>query len=228
MYNKIIIYQYGKVSSTNLRVILSGKYIPFIIDSYPYVIQTHSHDVVNDILSKFTEVLIINISRLPIDRNISCFHHSISEMHPDYKNIPFEELFNYFENTNECTINYIDEWMEQFMKTLNLDLKDICGKKNNIISFMKHTNTFIFYKCENSNDTIKYIVEHFIPDYITNISNVCTKYNSASERIDNVYYENFKKNYKINDNIINDIKNSKYINIFYTENEISNHISKYS
>ena len=34
------------------------------------IIQTHSHEVVKDILSKYKNVLVINIVRLPIDRNI--------------------------------------------------------------------------------------------------------------------------------------------------------------
>ena len=71
-FDKILLYQYGKVGSTAIRnSIVNSKYISKPNRVYPYtLIQTHNHSVAEDVLKKHPDVLVIVIVRLPVNRNI--------------------------------------------------------------------------------------------------------------------------------------------------------------
>ena len=68
IYNKILLYQYGKVGSTSLKESNFGMYYDKIQVAYPcHMIQVHDHKIVRDIIIKEGKKknLVINIQRLP-------------------------------------------------------------------------------------------------------------------------------------------------------------------
>ncbi len=101
-YEKILIFQYGKVGSssilhcenergaignaTSLKIYEDNK------EYNEYIIQTHSHEVAKDILSKYKNILVINIVRFPIDRNISAFFENIKLFYENYNQVSINEL----------------------------------------------------------------------------------------------------------------------------------------
>ena len=53
IYNKILLYQYGKVGSTSLKESNFGMYYDKIQVAYPcHMIQVHDHKIVRDIIIK--------------------------------------------------------------------------------------------------------------------------------------------------------------------------------
>lgn len=85
-YKKVLIYQYGKVGSTSiLKSCLNSAHYKSIQKTYDEeFLHTHSHKVARDILSKYENILLINIVRLPIDRNISAFFQDIPKKIKNY------------------------------------------------------------------------------------------------------------------------------------------------
>ena len=73
--NKILLYQYGKVGSTSFRkAIPNSTYIHKPLEEYNYrLIQTHEHDVAEDVIKKHPNILVLVIVRLPITRSLSDF-----------------------------------------------------------------------------------------------------------------------------------------------------------
>lgn len=219
-YNKIIVFQYGKVGSTSIRCSTNGKYCPKIQKEYKeYIIQTHSKDVTKDILKKYKNILIVNIVRLPINRNISAFYENIKSYCPGYNNTSITELIKLYDT--KLSVNQTDKWMEEFFELFNIDID--LFKFDHINKFNKLTY--------NGNDILLFRFEDF--PYLT--SNILPKYNIFLKEKINVGSKKFYKNiynthknvYKINDIERNNIINSKFTNLYYSKNEIEQHIKQY-
>jgi len=122
-----------------------GKWYHNTVNNYnSKIIKTHSHIVAKDILEKYNNVLIINIVRLPIDRNLSAFWQSIKTHVPNFKDLSILEIDKIFCKTYSVTIT--DNWMLNFFKLINIDINIFYFNKNQYFTeIQKNNNTFLFY-----------------------------------------------------------------------------------
>lgn len=220
-YNKVLIYQYGKVGSTSIRQSeTNSKYCPNIQNTYDeQVIQTHSHEVATDILDKYKNVLVINIVRLPIDRDISSFFERIKLHCKDYNELSTNELIQIYEQS--YSVKGTDRWMCNFFKIFNIDIDNFKFDRTNKYNKLRFNgNDILLFRFED----LKYITSSILPKY--NIF-VNEKKNVSSEKPYAKVYETFKKIYKVNDYEKKQIINSKITNIYYSKEEILEHIKKY-
>ena len=117
-YNKILVFQYGKVGSTSIRQShQNGKYYPIIQKTYKEkFIQTHSHEVAKDVLSKYKNILVINIVRLPINRDISAFFENIKSQCENYDQLSINQIIQKYNKLHNklYSVNITDNWMSNF------------------------------------------------------------------------------------------------------------------
>ena len=224
IYNKILLYQYGKVGSTSLKESNFGMYYDKIQVAYPcHMIQVHDHKIVRDIIIKEGKKknLVINIQRLPIDRNISWFYQWIDTENPSWKIKSINELIETYNEKH--SVRDLDKWMEIFCRVLkiNLDFEFDKNKKYSIIETEK--NTILFFKYEDYDYICKNILK---PIYGIN-SNKTINVSSNKNRSGTSFTE-FKKTYKVSNAEKEYIRNSFFFNKFYTKEQIEEHLKKYS
>tara|TARA_B100000886_G_scaffold335264_1_gene292064 strand:+ start:644 stop:1318 length:675 start_codon:yes stop_codon:yes gene_type:complete len=220
-YQKILILQYGKVGSTSIRRSDSdSKYCPIIQETYKEkLIQTHSHMVAKDVLSKYENILVINILRLPIDRNISSFFHNIKRQCENYNQLSTNELIQKYDQI--YSVKATDNWMSDFFKMFNIDIDNFKFDRINKYNKLRFdSNDILLFRFED----LEYITSNILPKY--NIF-VNKKENEGSKKWYYELYKIFKETYKINDFEKEKILNSKITNIYYSKEEILEHIKKY-
>lgn len=219
-FKKILVFQYGKVGSTSIRCSSNGKYYANLEDKYDeYILQTHKHEVAKDILSKYKDILIINIVRLPIDRNISAFYENIIKLCPNFYKLSINNIIKAYEKN--FTVNKTDKWMKDFFELFNIDIdKFVFDKNKKYCELKSNNNNILFFRFED----FEYISSNILPEY--NIF-VKKKINISSKKFYGKLYDYHKKIYKINNVEKKNIINSKITNIFYSKEEIMNQIKKY-
>lgn len=220
-YEKILIFQYGKVGSSSIvQSDSNSKYCPNIQETYEEkFIQTHSHIVAKDIFSKYKNILVINIVRLPIDRNISAFFENIKSHCENYNQLSINEIIQKYD---QCySVEGTDNWMSDFFKIFNIDIDNLKFDKINKYNKLKfNSNDILLFKFED----LEYITANILPKY--NIF-VKEKINVGSKKFYAELYKTFKETYKIHDFEKEKIINSKITNIYYSKEEILEHIKKY-
>lgn len=223
IFNKVLVYQYGKVGSSSIRYKVDGAYYPSIKKIYPeYILQTHTHNVAADILNKYNNVLIINIVRLPVDRNISAFWENIMSILPQFSNYTINEINKKYENTEKFKIKKTDMWMNDFFKTTKIDINTFeFNKSQKYTTIYKNNNYYLFFRFEDWS----YIEAKILPKCNIFIKEKC---NISEKKFYKDFYKKHKKMYKLIEPEITNIKNSKILKIFYSEETIENHIKKYS
>ena len=226
-YEKILVCQYGKVGSSTLKYTKghkNGGYFRRPQETYnEFVIQTHSVLLAKDILSKYKNVLIINIVRLPIDQIISWFFEHYRTVYNNNYDIPISKLIKDFEKkkmSKKDPGNRI-AFMENFLNIFNINTNNFkFDKEKKYSEFTHNGNDVLLFRFEDW----EYIKKNVLPKYDINITK---KYNVKSgERLE--LYEKFKKEYKMNDIIKNKILSDKFLHIFYSKKEIEEHLKKYS
>ena len=222
-YEKILIFQYGKVGSTSIRQSDSNsKFCKNIQKTYEEnFIQTHSHIVAKDVLSKYKNILVINIVRLPIDRNISAFFENIDSHCENYNQLSINEIIQKYDQLDRFTVKTTDNWMSDFFKIFNIDIDNFKFDRINKYNKLRFdSNDILLFRFED----YKYITSNILPKY--NIF-VNKKVNVGSKKHYAELYKTFKETYKINDFEKENIINSKITNIYYSKEEILEHIKKY-
>ena len=222
-YEKIVIYNYGKVGSTALTFSNKDRQYYNKINEYyhNYILKTHTHKVLEDIIKKHTNILIIIGIRLPINRNISCFWENIyKENHyPNYKNDTIENIINKYKE--KYSVTNCDYWFEKCFDILDIKIDEINFDFNKkICNIKKNNNDILFYRFED----FSYLIKNVFPRYNIFIDRVY--YSSSSKD----YYDKYllhKKKYKVDDLEIRKIKDSIYLKKFYTTKEIEDHINDY-
>lgn len=223
-YNKILVYQFGKVGSSTLTYNNNGKFYPKIKDEYlEKVIHTHTHEVAEDILKKYNNVLVINIVRLPIGRNISAFWEDINVNCTDYKYKTIIELDNLMLKHPSYDVKSLDWWMNRFYETTGIDYKNFSFDfEKKFVCIDKKSHKFLFYRFED----IDYINSIILPSIGFKFDR--KEINDSNNKHYKDFYKNHKKYHKVSKDEIENIKNSVYVKIFYTPYEIINHISDWS
>ncbi|MBA43100.1 MAG: hypothetical protein CMF62_03710 [Magnetococcales bacterium] len=221
-FNKVLVYQYGKVGSSTITHNGIGQYYPIPrLYYYHYIIQTHSHDVAKDILNKYSNVLVINIVRLPIDKNLSNFWECINRHCPYYKEKDITYLNNLY-NSLSYSVQYTDKWMEKFFETTDIDISNFkFDIDNKFTTFKKNNNTFLFFRFEDWD----FIKENTLPKFNIVIKN---NYNEGKNKHYKEKYAKHKEIYKVSEKEESLIRDSKIMKLFYTQNEIDEHINKWS
>lgn len=227
----IFVYSAPKVGSTSivscLRIFGSNKVnVIHIHDEEMLKVLSHIQNVtVNELIlfNKFLgkDVYVINIYRSPIERKISTF---------------FEKIGSYHFNTEDLNINHYS-----IVKVINrfnnifpyLGLGDYFMDKYNIIYPDKfdHTNKYILVK-ENDisyiglrlkdSDMWGYILSKIFGFNIHTIKD----YESDKKPIKDLYKQ-FKMNYRIPKNYLDDIITCKHLNYYYTQEEIVNYYNEW-
>jgi hypothetical protein len=222
MFTKIAIYQYGKVGSMSICGSCDGKYYPHICEVYDSLaVHTHSHKVMRDVLTKHNNILVINIVRLPIDRNISAFWENIKSSCPQYKNLSIDEIDEIYQKTEKYSIKDTDSWMNDFFKTLNINPDTFeFDEEQKFTEIKKDGNTFLFLRFED----FDYFAKYVLPKY--GINNVQKLHVSSQKYYGDKYIEH-KKMHKINPNEEEEIRKSMFVNKYYSNDIIDQYISKY-
>lgn len=224
-YSKILVFQYGKVGSTSLRSSQeNSEYCPYVLETYDsYIIQTHSHAVTLDILSKYKNVLVINLVRLPISRNISAFFENIQNLVENYDKLSIDEIIQIYDNSivHNHNVDSLDKWMNNFFEIFNIDVNNLKFNKTdkyNKITF--NGNDILLCRFED----LKYLIQNVFPKYDIFIKE---KKNVSATKKYGELNKLFKKIYKVNDVEKKKIINSKITNIYYSKEEIEKHIKEY-
>lgn len=218
-YEKILIYQYGKVGSTSIRCNTDGGYYEDDGNEYnEYLIQTHSHCVAKDVLNKYKNVLVINIVRLPVHRNLSAFWENIRKLVPHYTQASVEDINPIFEKCSNVTD--MDNWMMNMFDVLDIDF-DTFQLDSNYKEMKVHGNTYLFFRFEDYAE----IIQKVLPKYGLD---VIEKKNESCKKPYAVYYMNHKASYKLSPTEKANIQNSRVLKKFYTEKELSDHIEQWS
>jgi hypothetical protein len=219
-YSKVLLYIYGKVGSTSIRYSGDGAGRVDISDEYPeYIIQTHSHEVANDVLKKYKNVLVINTVRFTVDYNISAFWENI-RLVPNYKEMSIYEINDIY-NNSVYYVKMSDYWMDTFFSVINIDINsfefDFDEKHTEI---KKDDNTFLFFRFED----FQYITDNILPKYDIFVKE---KINVGSEKEYASYYKKHKDMHKVPIDEEIKIRNSVYVNKFYSNEEIERYLAKW-
>jgi len=132
-FHKIVIYQYGKVGSssigTNICKWLNCKFpgtTMKVQPRYPKVVHIHNPAILEDILKKYDQVLVINATR-------NFYHRQISEYFQQSKNkekIKTYTLPQLAESLLENSIYRLNDWYDRFEKLLGFTLKPFNYQKH--------------------------------------------------------------------------------------------------
>jgi hypothetical protein len=201
---QVYIYCSGKSGSSTLYKTFAHEYFATAQIHHYEIFKTivsgynnNIFDYIDDSLNKFKDLYFIDSYRLPLERSISSFFQGIEKIVPDYKNKKIEELIDIYNNCHYENENYysIDEILDYFK----------------IEKFANLNNNFNYIKIIINGTNLHFILLKFscINEWPTILSNIFNRKinlinDNRSEQKEYYYvYENFKKNYKINTNIIN-------------------------
>lgn len=223
----IFVYSAPKVGSTSivssLRIFGSDKVdVIHVHDEEMLKVLAHIQNItINELIlfNKYLgkDVYVINVYRSPIERKISAF---------------FEKIGSHHFNNEDSKIN-------------NYNIIKVINRFNNIFPYIglgdhfidkyniKYPNNFDYinkYLLVRENDisyiTLRLTDSNIWGNILTNIFGfkICTikDYESSKKAIKDLYLR-FKLNYKIPKNFLNDIISCKYLNYYYSKQEIDNY-----
>ena len=227
--NIIFVYSMPKVGSTSL--VSSLRLFAFF--SY-IIIHIHDEEML-EVLAKINDITIIeiinynghlkrnvfvvDIYRSPIEHKISTFFEKIDTYH---FNTNFENINNYNSNRLIQRFNnifphlangdhFIDKYNINEITNFDFEQKYMFYPKNNI--------KYLKLRLNDVSEWRNIINKFFNVDVI-----VVNDYSSSNKNI-KLAYNNFKNNYKIPNNFLEDIKNNKYFNFYYSQREKDEYIN---
>lgn len=180
-FDRIVIYQYGKVGSstilTNLCKWLNTRFpgtstkIPD--RTYPKVIHIHDPKIMKDILNRYQSVLIINATR-------NLYHRQISEFFQQSKNkqkIKTQSMPELTDALLENSIYRLNDWYERFEKLLGFTLEPFDYRKHYSLTTKRTNRPVLIIRLEDSKSWQR-IFQQLIHDRIrftakTNLSKDC-------------------------------------------------------
>ena len=227
----IFVYSAPKVGSTSivssLRIFGSDKVdVIHIHDEEMLNVLAHIQNVtVNELIlfNKYLgkDVYVINVYRSPIERKISTFFEKISSYHFNNEDSKINKysivkVINRFNNI----FPYLGLG-DHFMDKYNINYPDKFDYTNKYLLVKENDISYIGLRLKDS-DMWGYILSKIFGFNIHAIKD----YESDKKVIKDLYRE-FKMNYKIPKNYLNDIINCKYLNYYYTQEEIFNYYNEW-
>ena len=226
--NKIVfIYSAPKVGSTSivssLRIFGCDKLsIIHIHDEEMLNVLAHIQDITINELILFNkqlgrDVYVINVYRSPIERKISAFFEKIGAYHfnnEDHKvnNYNITKVINRF-NDIFPHIGLGDHFFDKYAITRPEQFDFV----NKFLLVKEHNITYICLRLKDS---------HLWGNILSRIFGfkicIVKDYESSNKPIKDLY-NIFKKQYKIPENLLNDVMNCKYLNYYFSSNEKSDY-----
>lgn len=162
-------------------------------------------------------IFIISLIRDPIERNISAFFQNKEHFtkHNNYSNI--DELINLFYELydHETPLKWFDK---EFRRTLDVNIYDYPFLKEKKFSIIKSNNFNILLMRIDLEDSLK---EKIISDFLDLGKAVKLKNKNIGHlKAYNSQYTEFKNKLKLNENYVNSMLESRFVEYFYTEEEI--------
>jgi hypothetical protein len=167
-------------------------------------------------------VYVIDIYRSPIERKISAFFEKIGSYH--FNNID-HNINNYNINKVINRFNNIFPFIgngDHFIDKYNIPLPDKFDYDNKFLLVKYFDISYIKLRLKDSSEWDKILSNIFginikiVSDYQTNNKSI------------NKLYNEFKNHYKIPINLLNSIKDCKYLNYYYNKEEIQEYILYWS
>jgi len=170
----------------------------------------------NSLIGK--NVYVIDVYRSPIERKISSFFELI-ELHftNSQENInvyPIEKVINRFNNLFLHIANedyFMDKYQIDVPHNFDFNKKFVFIKENNI--------HYIKLRLKDSNEW-----GSILSCLLQNEIIIVTDYETSGKKIKDLY-NNFKNNYKIPYNLLEEIKKDKYLNYYYSQEEKNMYLS---
>jgi len=233
IYNNIIfIYTPPKVGSTTLvssiRISASHKFS--IIHIHDQIMLSFFTGIINVSINEIIQynsyigknVYVIDIYRTPIERKISDFFEKISPYH----------FNNSEENINKYSIKRVTERFnkifpylalgDHFIDKYNIPIPESFDNINNFL-FIKNNNiNYIKLRLKDSDNWGKILSEILCTEII-----IISDYETNNKIIGSLYSK-FKNEYKLPTNYFDIIKDDKYLQFYYSEEERNSYLSLWS
>jgi hypothetical protein len=232
-HNKIIfVYSAPKVGSTSivssLRIFGSNRFtIIHIHDEVMLNVLGHIKGItINELIlfNKYLgkDVYVIDIYRSPIERKISVFFEKIGSYHfnnvdAQVNNYNIGKVINRFNNIFEH-IGIGDHFMDKY----NINIPEKFDYTNKYVLVVNNNIKYIKLRLKDSN----YWGNILSKIFKTKIC-IVKDYESIKKPIKNIYTQ-FKTQYKIPKNYLENLMNCKYLNYYYSEEEKRNYFNEWS
>jgi hypothetical protein len=231
--NKLIfVYSAPKVGSTSivssLRIFGMDKIdiIHIHDEEMLSVLASVKNITVNEIIlfNKYLErdVYVINVYRSPIERKISTFFEKVGSYH--FNN---EDSKVNFYNINKVIdrFNNIFPWIgngDHFLDRYNITVPEKFDFNNKFLLVNENDINYITLRLKDSNEWDRILTNIFG----FNIR-IIKDYESTNKPIKDLY-NNFKLHYRIPSNLLEDLKNDKFLKYYYSNQELNNYFTEWS
>lgn len=167
------------------------------------------------------EVYVINVFRSPIERKISTFFEKIGCYHFNVE----DEIVNRYNITKVINrFNSIFPWIgngDHFIDKYGIKIPERFDYNNKYVLVVENDVKYITLRLKDSNEWGRILTNIFG----FNIRTI-KDYESSNKPIKDLY-NTFKSNYKIPINLLDEIKNDKYLNYYYSIDEINNYYNEW-
>ena len=231
--NKIIfIYSKPKVGSTTLvtSIRLFASHIYNVIHIHDElmlkVLGKIENITINEIIlfnkSIGKEVYVIDVYRSPIERKISTFFEKIDSYH---FNNTCSEINNYDIHKLIFRFNKIFEYIgngDNFLDVYNISVPERFDYEKKVVLLDNNGIKYIKLRLKDSD-----IWDTILSDILSVPIKIVKDYETSEKNINHAY-QKFKKNYKIPSNFLDKISTCKYLQYYYSPEEIKEYIESWS
>lgn len=223
----IFVYSAPKVGSTaivsSLRIFGIKKLdIIHIHDEKMLEVLANIKDIsINEIIlfNKYLgkDIYVINVYRSPIEKKISAFFEKIGCYH---FNVDDVEVNKYDITKVMNRFNNIFYWIgngDHFIDKYNIKIPDKFDYINKYLLVLDNGIKYITLRLKDSNEWGR-----IMSDILGFNIQLIKDYEGSNKQIKDLYNK-FKLNYKIPINLLNDIMNDKYLNYYYSEDEVKSY-----
>lgn len=170
-------------------------------------------------LSEKNQVKIISCVRDPISRNISAFFDAfelINGLHPDNYQGSIEQLaLNFYRKLDH---QYPLHWFDnEFYRMLNIHVYQTPFDQRKKYSFYRNDNIEVLLFRTDLEDQIK---QQLIRDFLNDTNFKLDSYNVSTYKSYANLYEKFKNNFKLTEDYLQLMRDSKYVNHFFNIEEL--------
>jgi hypothetical protein len=227
--NYVFIYTPPKVGSTtlvsSLRISLGNLFnVIHIHDDIMLNVLTGINsvtvnEIINYISQKGNKVFVIDVYRTPIERKMSEFFEKIS---PYHFNNSEENINNYSIKRVTDRFNKVFPYLalgDHFIEKFNILIPESFDNINNFLLIKNNNINYIKLRLKDSDKWGKILSEILSTEII-----IISDYETNNKIIGKLYSK-FKNDYKIPSNFFEIIKNDKYLQFYYSEQERNSYLN---